>query len=504
MSEIQVREDSSIHSHNPQDDYLEIDSQEGEQDDEYPEGGMRAYLVLIGSFIGLIANFGMLNSVGAIQTYISMNQLASVKSLTVSWIFSIYFALAYFGGIVVGPFFDVRGATIPLVGGLILIVGGFIAVANCSLVWQFILSLSLCVGIGNALCITPLVGVISHWFYLKRGRAIGLATTGGSVGGIIIPLMLRGLYPKVGFSWAIRILALFSLVCMVISIVLAKGRLSLVQREKSKEKSARTTKTKRSSPGNSELPDKASSVITTTTPPLTPTDNISMHTLSENRHESSPANKFKNLIGGKDVRYFNFANLLDVKYSLLIAGVFTEELSLMLIVTYFASYAITQNVSESNSYLLLTVFNAAGVPGRWLPGYASDIIGHFNVMILMLVGLCLSIFLLWLPFGSSHSVLWAFSVLGGFFSSSILSLTPVCLGQITPVSKFGERYGMLYFFVSIGNLFGLPIGAAIIGSGSKHNYDMFVVLCGVLAVVGSLCWLGSRYCIAGLQWNIKV
>ncbi|KAL7664025.1 Major facilitator superfamily (MFS) profile domain-containing protein [[Candida] zeylanoides] len=438
---------------------------ESEDETFFPDGGLQAYLVLAGSFIGLIANFGMLNSVGVIQTYISIHQLEHVKTSTVSWIFSIYFALSFFGGIVVGPFFDARGAQIPLAAGLVLIFGGFMATANCNHVWQFIMALSVCVALGNTLCITPLVGVVSHWFYSRRGRAIGFATTGGSVGGIIIPLMLRALYPKVGFAWAMRILAFFCLACMLLAIGLARGRLEVTKRNN---------------------------------------NTLSRTSTASSETAVSRVKRAKRFLSGTDVRYFDFTQLKDVKYSLLIAGVFTEELSLMLMVTYLSSYALKQNMSESNSYLLLTVFNATGVPGRWIPGYASDILGHFNVMILMLIGLCLSIFCLLLPFGSNHSVLWAFSALGGFFSSSILSLTPVCLGSITPVSRFGSRYGMLYFFVSIGNLFGLPIGAAIIGNKSTHNYDMFVLLCGILALVGTVCWMGSRYCSAGFNLNVKV
>lgn len=53
----------------------------------YPEGGLRAYSVVLGSFIGLVATFGTLNSVGAIQTYVSTHQLAGIKTSTISWIF---------------------------------------------------------------------------------------------------------------------------------------------------------------------------------------------------------------------------------------------------------------------------------------------------------------------------------------------------------------------------------------------------------------------------------
>ena len=35
---------------------------------EFPEGGRDAYLVLVGSFIGLVADFGIPNALGAIES----------------------------------------------------------------------------------------------------------------------------------------------------------------------------------------------------------------------------------------------------------------------------------------------------------------------------------------------------------------------------------------------------------------------------------------------------
>lgn len=195
------------------------------QEVKYPEGGLRAYSVVFGSFIGLMATFGTLNSVGAIQAYIATHQLSDVKTSTISWIFSIYTAISFANCMVVGPLFDVKGAMLPMVVGTLMISGGFMAVANCDTVPQFILALAICVGLGNSLNITPLIGVLSHWFNLKRGRAIGMATIGGSVGGIIVPLMLRSLYTNVGFVWAIRILGFFCLACNGIAILLCRSRI---------------------------------------------------------------------------------------------------------------------------------------------------------------------------------------------------------------------------------------------------------------------------------------
>lgn len=55
-------------------------------------------------------------------------------------------------------------------------------------------------GFASSLTFTPSVAVIGHWFNKKRGNATGIAATGGAVGGIVFPLLLENLIPKIGVS----------------------------------------------------------------------------------------------------------------------------------------------------------------------------------------------------------------------------------------------------------------------------------------------------------------
>lgn len=421
--------------------------------EDYPDGGIQAYLVLLGSFLGLTANFGCTNSVGAIQTYLANHQLADESASVISWIFSIYQALALTFTIFVGPYFDAKGSLRPMIAGNVLVFCGLIATANCTEVWQFILALSICVGLGHSLCITPLIGVISHWFYIHIGLAIGISSIGGSVGGIAIPLMLRNLYVKLGFPWAIRILAFFCLGLNTMATILIKERFTEA-----------------------------------------PADSSATRIVSSKRRKIVEAGK----------KFFDYSAIKDAKFVFLTLGVLCGEISLLSLITYYGTFAMAQGMSESQSYILLTIFNAMGVLGRSCPGYFSDKIGHFNMMILMISGSTLSILLLMLPFGSNHVILYVFILFYGFTSSLILSLTPACLRQITPVKVFGSRYGLMYFFVSLGNLFGIPVGSAIIGDSSRFHYKMFSLFCGLVALLSSFFWICSRYKKVGFTLNAKI
>lgn len=80
-------------------------------------------------------------------------------------------------------------------------------------------------GTGSSLIFIPAFTAPGHYFLRKRGMATGMATTGGSIGGVIFPLVLDNLIPKVGFPWACRVLGFINLFLVLFANVLIKSRL---------------------------------------------------------------------------------------------------------------------------------------------------------------------------------------------------------------------------------------------------------------------------------------
>ncbi|KAL8654754.1 MAG: hypothetical protein Q9226_003302, partial [Calogaya cf. arnoldii] len=191
----------------------------------YPEGGLRAWLVVFGSFSGMLASFGLMNIVGTFQAYLTSHQLANESPSVVGWIFSIYVFLAFGCGLQIGPIFDRKGPRWLVLAGTVCLVVGMIGVSQSTKLWHFILTFSVLGGVGTSLIFTPAVGSIAHFFCRRRGAATGLAATGGSFGGIIFPLMLEALFPKVGFAWSVRLLALIFLVLLIVANLLIRTRL---------------------------------------------------------------------------------------------------------------------------------------------------------------------------------------------------------------------------------------------------------------------------------------
>lgn len=404
-------------------------------DIEYPEGSLRGYLVVFGSFMGLMVVFGLLNILGVLESWVTQHQLRNESSSTVGWIFSIFTFGSYLSCIFSGTYFDRSGARAPLIVGTVLLCGGLVSTASCENVWSFILGFSILTSIGNGCLMSPLVSVIAHYFKKKRAFYSSVATMGGSVGGAFLPIVLRKLFVLIGFTWSIRILALICLICLMFPIVLSRERLN--QSEKYKNASWRET---------------------------------------TNAYLTS----------------FDLKSFKDWRFLFCSLGAFFAEISTVSAITFYTSYAMKRGISMADSYLLVTLLNVGGIPGRLVTGYLADRFGRYNVIIITTLLMAIIDLGIWLPFGDDLKVLYAFSVIYGFIQGSIFSLLPVCCGQISKTEEFGKRYSTMYVIVAIGCLTGIPAGGAIIGSKSIKSYNHFIIYGSITSLASSVCYIISR------------
>ena len=164
-------------------------------------------------------------SVGSVQDYISTHQLSDHSVRDVGWITALFVFLTLFLGVQVGPLFDRYGPRHLLMVGCAASFTSYILLAQCSQYWQFMLCLSVLGGLSLAVVTTVSISVLSHWFYRRRAVSSGICMAGSSAGGALIPLALRSLFPKYGWTWSIRIIAFVALGCYSGGIALVKGRL---------------------------------------------------------------------------------------------------------------------------------------------------------------------------------------------------------------------------------------------------------------------------------------
>jgi MFS family permease len=200
-------------------------SSRSRNDYSFPEGGTRAWLVILGSFFIIMGTFGLISSVGLFQSYWSTHQLLSYTDRDIGWISAVNVFLNLFLGVQVGPLFDRYGPRWLVLGGSVLYFASLMLLAQCRVYWQLMLVYGVLGGVSSAFLTTTALAVVAHWFEKRRGIASGIAFVGSSVGGIMFPLVLKPALQHLSWTWAIRLVGLMVLVMMIVGNICIRGRL---------------------------------------------------------------------------------------------------------------------------------------------------------------------------------------------------------------------------------------------------------------------------------------
>ncbi|KAL4931754.1 major facilitator superfamily domain-containing protein [Aspergillus undulatus] len=193
--------------------------------DQYPEGGLKAWSVVLGAWCAMIPSMGLLNSLGTLQAWMSTHQLQGYSESSIGWVFGTYTFFLFVGGAQFGAVLDAYGPLYVIVPGSVGMVLSLIFLSLSDEYYQIFLSFSVLGGISASTLFTPPVAAVGHWFNKRRGWATGIACTAGGLGGVIFPLVIMYAAPAVGFGWAIRIIALISAVLCSIACLTVRTRL---------------------------------------------------------------------------------------------------------------------------------------------------------------------------------------------------------------------------------------------------------------------------------------
>ncbi|KAK0206054.1 major facilitator superfamily domain-containing protein [Desarmillaria ectypa] len=196
-----------------------------DSEEDYPDGGLRAWLVVGGIMCSSFSTFGFVNAWGVFQAYYEENLLKDFDSSTIAWIGSVQYALIFMPSVVTGRMFDIGYFKAPLLSASILLVLATFLVAECTQYWHFLLCQGFAIGLSCGMVFGPSVGIIGHWFRRRRGIAVGLMSTGASVGGTVFPVVARELIDAVGFPWTMRIVGCILILGLGIANLTMKRRL---------------------------------------------------------------------------------------------------------------------------------------------------------------------------------------------------------------------------------------------------------------------------------------
>ena len=103
-----------------------------DEKDDFPEGGVKAWSVVIGSFCGSFSVFGIINSTAILLEYFSAHQLKEYNASQIGWIFGLSLFLTFFCGAPIGPIFDSYGPRVLILAGSILLVASMFLLGLCT------------------------------------------------------------------------------------------------------------------------------------------------------------------------------------------------------------------------------------------------------------------------------------------------------------------------------------------------------------------------------------
>ncbi|KAJ5519091.1 MFS transporter asaE [Penicillium expansum] len=150
--------------------------------------GTKAWLSLTAGFMGMFASFGWVNCVAIFKAEYEMNQLRDYSSSQVGWISSVLFFFMLGVSPVAGRLYNGYGPRLPIIIGSFFHVFGLMMTRLSTEYYQFILSQSVCSGIGTSLIITAAMTAPTTYFHDRRALAGGVAIAGSSLGGVNFPI----------------------------------------------------------------------------------------------------------------------------------------------------------------------------------------------------------------------------------------------------------------------------------------------------------------------------
>ncbi|KAI0012432.1 MFS general substrate transporter [Xylariaceae sp. FL0662B] len=189
-----------------------------------PNGGLLAWLQVVGGFMLFFNSWGMLNTFGVFQTFYESGTLFTASSSNISWIGAIQGFLLLLIGFLVGPIFDRGHLRLLLTIGTVAVVFGLMILSIATQYWHALLAQGVSIGIGSGCLFIPCISILPSYFTTKLGLAIGLASSGSSIGGIIYPIALNQILPHIGFSWSVRVLGFLALGTLLIPLTVMRIR----------------------------------------------------------------------------------------------------------------------------------------------------------------------------------------------------------------------------------------------------------------------------------------
>ncbi|KAA0196868.1 hypothetical protein HAZT_HAZT010379 [Hyalella azteca] len=201
---------------------------------EPPDGGLQAWLVMIASFFCNGILFGTINSSGvifaALKDDLEANGVENPASKA-SFCLSLTIGMTFLMSLVSGVLTDKLGVRLTTgIGGAIATAGLFISSLVYHKIEYLTISYGLLLGFGGSLAYTPSLVILGHYFRRRMGIVNGFVTAGSSLFTIVMPMLFEYILRLYSLKVLFQILAAIVSLLMVCAFIF-KPRLAVRPRE---------------------------------------------------------------------------------------------------------------------------------------------------------------------------------------------------------------------------------------------------------------------------------
>lgn len=306
-----------------------------------------------------------------------------------------------------------------LIGGL-----GYLLMFNIHYVWQLYLFFGVMIGVCSGACWAPIIANVSAWFTEKRVLAVGVTTTGITLGQMIIPPLAANFNAIYEWRSAYVIMAVMIWVTALPAIIFINIKPSRSSNVKSSQESGHSladVETKKSS-----RPQGWSAL------------------------EAVKTNSF---------------------WALMVTG-FATATGFYFIQVHVIAYATDMKIASTSAAFILTFLNIGSMVAQLLGWAVTSRIGSRQSVIIFITLMALAMFLLMVA-----NSLWILFALGAVFGLGFGGCTTVRMSMIAEffgMKSLGIIVGLVTTSWAVGGIVG-PILAGYIFDISRSYYIAFLI-----------------------------
>ncbi|ODN74829.1 hypothetical protein L202_07139 [Cryptococcus amylolentus CBS 6039] len=396
--------------------------------------GRRAWLFLVAATSIEILIWGLPFAVGILHVYWTNTLFPDYGASTVTLAATLQTGLLYMSAALFGPIIAAypRWQKAIQLFGLLAASISLISSAFVTKPWQLLVTFGCIYPLAGALYM-PCATLLFEWFFERRGLASGIMYAGTGLGGTIFPYIIDSLLKGVGYKATMCSLGVAYAVLGSIALIFINRRVPI------------------------------------------------------SRHAH----------GGRERRRqgLDWSFMKSKVFFLGVATILLTSLGNFVPSLWLPSFADDLSLTSPSGTALISILNAASIPGTALLGYLSDHLSIRVVISISSIGSSLACALLW-GWGTNTAVLVVFAIVFGLLGPSFSALWS---GMISIIAKDDPVaptmiFSIFAFFRGVGNITSGPISGALLkvnamkgatGAYGFNNYGILLIYTAVTILGGA-------------------